>query len=769
MDPALKDELAIRRLDRQIQENPRDPRLYYQQGRLYLELGRWTDAVRVLEKAISLDPYFYQARFDLGVVYTRMRKEALAVREWESMTDPDGDLYLEGIDYSRFSVISGALRDWEQYRQKTEPSIFKDYDLGIAMLVLGNPEAAVESLEEVIKVNPDFKKVRYYKGLALLQLGRHLEAADEFRRITDVRPRDPQALYWTGHALLEAGRSTQALDYFRRALQDRPRYSKALYRMGLACTRLFRYDEAIPWLSQAIESRPRFAEAHYVLGRCLEKQYVMDQAVQAYERAVELDPGYQEAHMQLGMIYKNVGEHQKALEHLRRAVELDPLESEAYYSMGIVLAGLGRYEEAIPEYRRALELSPRHAYAYYSLGQAYVHCGRFGEAAESFKRALELNPRDVPARTALGMVYFHRGELGRAVEEFQKVLEVNPRDVEAHYFLGASLFKMGKLEQAIEEYQQAARVNPDSALNYFSLGASYSRSGNYQKALEQFQKAAEFRPDSDSDLGMFAVLNLLASIGIEHAREGARLQRYASNLEELYLQFVQALANFLDARDRYTRYHSRRVAIIGSRLAEQLGLPPAEVTAVRIGGHLHDIGKIGVPDYILRKEGKLTSAEIAMIKLHPEIGEEALKQVPFPWDILPIIRHHHEKWDGSGYPDGLKEDEIPFHAQIIGVADFYDALTTHRPYREPFTPQQALDTMKRMAGTYFNPRLVMAFEKIVDDLILVLPSAPPAGEGGPVVIPEGVAMDGLSVSWDFRPGFLNSPPGGEGRRPSGRL
>jgi len=292
-------------------------------------------------------------------------------------------------------------------------------------------------------------------------------------------------------------------------------------------------------------------------------------------------------------------------------------------------------------------------------------------------------------------------------------------------------------------------VDPGSALGRFSQGATHSRNGDYERALEEFQAAALFRPASEADLGTYATMQLLATIGIEHAQQGARLMRYAENLEEVYLYFVQALSSFLDARDRYTRYHSRRVASISTHLAEYLELEDELVKSVRIGGHLHDIGKIGIPDYILRKEGKLTPAERAMIQLHPEIGAERLKGVPFPWDILPIIRHHHEKWDGSGYPDGLKGDEIPLAAQIVGIADFYDALTTNRPYRGAFTPHEALMEMKKSSGIFFNPALVDAFEDIIDDLILLLPAPAPLTESGEYILPESGSMDGLSVSWGY--------------------
>ena len=141
---------------------------------------------------------------------------------------------------------------------------------------------------------------------------------------------------------------------------------------------------------------------------------------------------------------------------------------------------------------------------------------------------------------------------------------------------------------------------------------------------------------------------------------------------------------------------------------------------------MHDVGKIAIPDYVLQKMGRLTPAEREIIETHPLRGVEIIANLALPWDILPMIRHHHERWDGLGYPDGLKEDEIPLEAQIVGIADFYDALTSARPYKPALSAAQCIDELSRLRGRHFNPALVEQFIPFVDELLLM----PPPSQAG---------------------------------------
>ena len=189
------------------------------------------------------------------------------------------------------------------------------------------------------------------------------------------------------------------------------------------------------------------------------------------------------------------------------------------------------------------------------------------------------------------------------------------------------------------------------------------------------------------------------------------LQTQIREREEAYFRNLEALARAIDARDPYTFEHSARVAAISQELAEAMGLPPADLVTLRRGGLLHDIGKIGVPDRILGKTSPLTDEEWASIRRHPVIGFDMLKDVPFLQPALDPVRHHHERWDGEGYPDRLKGTSISQLARIVTVADAFDAMTSDRPYRKGFSFEFAAKTITSESGRQFDPAVVEVFKK----------------------------------------------------------
>jgi putative nucleotidyltransferase with HDIG domain len=190
----------------------------------------------------------------------------------------------------------------------------------------------------------------------------------------------------------------------------------------------------------------------------------------------------------------------------------------------------------------------------------------------------------------------------------------------------------------------------------------------------------------------------------------AALQEQIRAREEAYFRNLEALARVIDARDPYTFEHSARVSAISLELAQGMELSEAELVVLRRAGLLHDVGKIGVADRILAKTGPLNDEEWAAIRRHPVIGYEMLKDVPFLQPSLDPIRHHHERWDGEGYPDKLKGGTIPRLARIVTVADAFDAMTSDRPYRKGFSFEFAARTIISEAGRQFDPEVVEVFK-----------------------------------------------------------
>ena len=212
-------------------------------------------------------------------------------------------------------------------------------------------------------------------------------------------------------------------------------------------------------------------------------------------------------------------------------------------------------------------------------------------------------------------------------------------------------------------------------------------------------------PFSESDLYYADAIAASVAIGIETAQ-------LVEQQREQFIQTVTTLARAVEVRDQYTGDHTRRVTDYSLMLAEELKLSPNEKYQIQIGTPLHDIGKIGIDDAILRKPGKLTEGEFEAMKTHTTKGAILLDNMLHLVPMIPIVRHHHERWDGTGYPDHLSHDKIPLIARIVSVADAFDAMTSDRPYRPAMPSERAFLELIGKAGTHFDPNCVYAFMRM---------------------------------------------------------
>jgi putative nucleotidyltransferase with HDIG domain len=219
---------------------------------------------------------------------------------------------------------------------------------------------------------------------------------------------------------------------------------------------------------------------------------------------------------------------------------------------------------------------------------------------------------------------------------------------------------------------------------------------------------------------------------------------HLAEVNRLHLSTIEALAHAVDAKDGVTHGHIRRVQSTAMALATRRGVDdPMQLRAIEAAALLHDVGKLAIPEHILNKPGKLTPAEFERMKSHASIGAEILSEVEFPYPVVPIVRHHHESWDGSGYPDGLKGDSIPIGARILSVVDCFDALTSHRPYRRALSVGDAFAIIDARRGTMYDPAIVDAFREMLEagevseaesadsKAPVVQPSRAAAGESAP--------------------------------------
>ncbi len=220
----------------------------------------------------------------------------------------------------------------------------------------------------------------------------------------------------------------------------------------------------------------------------------------------------------------------------------------------------------------------------------------------------------------------------------------------------------------------------------------------------------------------FDQLLLLIESGIKSIKQmneikkiNGKLSNTYEKLENAYLESIQTLRYTVEAKDTYTRGHSDRVAEYSVLLGKYLGLDESQLKTLKIGGLFHDVGKIGVPDSILQKESKLTDEEYSEIKNHPSIGAHILSSATIFKDIIPIVKHHHERYDGHGYPGQLQGENIPYFARITAIADTFDAMTSKRSYRDSLPIEKVISEFNRCKGTQFDEKLADIFLNILEN------------------------------------------------------
>src|SRR5688500_18491358 len=203
-----------------------------------------------------------------------------------------------------------------------------------------------------------------------------------------------------------------------------------------------------------------------------------------------------------------------------------------------------------------------------------------------------------------------------------------------------------------------------------------------------------------------------------HLHQIEEERQNCQQMVDLHLATIEALAGAIDAKDQTTPEHIRRIQAYASGLARTLGMTENEVQGVRTAALLHDIGKLAIPEHILAKPGPLTPEEFQKVQIHPEVGAEILRSVPFPYPVAPLVLSHHERWDGRGYPYGLKEDAIPLGARVVGIAAYFVALTSDRPYHKAISREAAVVLLQQEAGKALDPRVVDAFVSALPRLAL---------------------------------------------------
>ena len=373
---------------------------------------------------------------------------------------------------------------------------------------------------------------------------------------------------------------------------------------------------------------------------------------------------------------------------------------------GDIRGALEAFQRSLGGYR-TLGMLDHAAQVLNNIGLAYTDLGELDEAEAAYAAAAE----------AFGEQHDHPNEMNVALNQVQLCIAT------------------GRFDEAQERVENLLTLTGEIAPSWRGevfrhVGVIARERGDYVKAAEYLGRAGECAEESEDLLLKADVAeqlaelywtqkrhrDMLAHLNQSHAlysrlkaqHRVAQVERRNAALESRFLEMAHHWGDSIESKDHYTQGHCERVAFFACVLADSMGMDSRSLFWFRLGALLHDIGKIIVPTEVLNKAGPLTGEEWEMMKRHPEAGLELVADIDFPGDVRAVIRNHHERWDGTGYPDGLAGEEIPFAARILCVADVYDALTTARSYRDSLPHSRAADEMRSSQGQ-FDPQLLEAF------------------------------------------------------------
>ena len=398
--------------------------------------------------------------------------------------------------------------------------------------------------------------------------------------------------------------------------------------------------------------------------------------------------------------------------HDRLAVMIDQNLGNNASIRGDVVTALQRYHAALARYEQNNDRQGA-AWVLNNLGMVHTEAERWTEARDCFNRALELsderNDTEMQGTVQLNLACMHQRakdyELARASAD--RAFAIFTR-LDSKQGLGEAAKLYGML------YRDAGKLQLAEA--YLNVVVAIARQNDFM--LLQAEAESEYAlvhmaggKNREALRSLNTSHRLFTDLKAQHRL--LDIEKQLDRLEAKYLLVTKIWGESIESKDHYTGGHCGRVAEYAVKLAAAVGFTGRDLTWIKMGAFLHDVGKTAIDPAIINKAGRLDGAEWEAMKKHTMAGDEIVSELNFAWDIRPMVRNHHEHWDGTGYPDRLRGDSIPITARILCIADVFDALTTNRSYRPAHTPPAALEIMRKEAGTVLDPTLFSIFEKSV--------------------------------------------------------
>jgi len=443
-----------------------------------------------------------------------------------------------------------------------------------------------------------------------------------------------------------------------------------------------------------------------------------------------------EAYNHLGVAYNNLGNSQKSIDYFLRALKvMEQINDKngianSYVNIGQANFYLENFNKSLEYFQKALKLREEIgekndiSQSLILIGNVKGKTAKYEEALDFYFKSLAIK-KEIGDKRGISQIYNNLGniclEVGRQEEALGyriEALQID-RELDDKWEIANSTYNIAEHYLLRKEHEKAYQYILESYdlskdlsnkglirdnLHHFSL--YYELSGDYQKALKYQRDYSEVAKSMFSE----ELNEKIAEMQTKY--ETGKLEDLVAErtleLQKTINGVIRTIALTIEARDPYTAGHQARVADLATEIAREMKLSNEQVEGIKIAGIIHDLGKIKVPDGILGKPGKLTDLEFDIFKTHPQAGFDMLKEIELPWPLAEMILQHHEKMDGSGYPQGLKGDEIMLEARILAVADTVEAMSSHRAYRPALGLDKALNQIKQDKGTLFDPRVVDA-------------------------------------------------------------
>lgn len=418
---------------------------------------------------------------------------------------------------------------------------------------------------------------------------------------------------------------------------------------------------------------------------------------------------YKEAYYQLGMVLKTLGAPaSEALKCFEKVIEQDQDDGNALYHAGLVLIEMKETEKALDYLIKAMETIPLQQNLLYAIGNASIQLGNIEDCIKALEKAIEINPDDPKTRNMLATAYLMDNAYGEAEKLLQGTLKLIPDDTTATFLSALTDKKQEKEIEALERIEKYAKKDPENPFSLFALSAFHYLVGEYSPGKEVYEKGLRLL-SGIKDTSLSGVLEIISSALVDIAEEKELMEEEEVNVKK---DLVAAFQEIMAIKDPNIKEKSILIGSISEKMAKHSGeIDDDEIENIRIAGSLCNLGMAFLPDEIISKTETLTDNEKRILLSHPTICTKVLERIDIFSDLMPIIKHHHERYNGKGYPDRLKGDEIPIGAAIVGVADFFAELTIGSKRQKPAPKADVLKTINSLGDNFFSKDIIELLNK----------------------------------------------------------